>query len=115
METGRVPFGAAPGAYALALLFVRSRIGFIRRRLNFGALGFAQRSFLVSLSLFFLAPSTCRPCSVGSISSVVWLKCHHVPRWLTTHLSGAHASCGASFREKLIDVSRRFSNSALSL
>src|SRR6516164_4182891 len=64
---------------------------------------------------FFLAPSTCRPCSVGSISSVVWLKCHHVPRWLITHLSGAHASCGASFREKLIDVSRRFSNSALSL
>jgi hypothetical protein len=30
-------------------------------------------------------------------------------------LSGAHASCGPSFREKLIDVSRRFSNSALSL
>jgi hypothetical protein len=29
--------------------------------------------------------------------------------------SGAHASCGTSFREKLIDVSRRFSKSALSL
>ena len=29
--------------------------------------------------------------------------------------SGAHASCGMSFREKLIDVSRRFSKSALSL
>jgi len=43
------------------LLFVQSRIGFIRWRLDFGALGFAQRSFLVSLSFFFLAPSTCRP------------------------------------------------------
>jgi hypothetical protein len=144
MAEARIERPLAPEAYALALLFVRSRIGFIRRRLNFGALGFAQRSFLVSLSLFFLAPSTCRPCSVGSISSVVWLKCHHVPRWLVTHLSGAHgpprqsvslklqpkmaktewrlkgalrccASCGASFREKLFDVSRRFSNSALSL
>ena len=29
--------------------------------------------------------------------------------------SGAHASCGTSFGEKLIDVSRRFSKSALSL
>jgi len=100
---------------ASALLFFQWRIGFIRRRLRFGALGFAQRSFLVSLSLFFLAPSTCRPRSLGSISSVIWLKCHHVPRWLITHLSGAHASCGTSFREKLIDVSRRFSKSALSL
>jgi hypothetical protein len=81
-----VPFGAAPGAYASTLLFVQSRIGFIRRRLDFGALGFAQRSFLVSLSLFFLAPSACRPRSLGSISSVIWLKCHHVPRWLITHL-----------------------------
>src|SRR6516165_969715 len=87
METGRCPSGCAWG-YASALLFVRSRIGFIRRRLDFGALGFAQRSFLVSLSLFFLAPSTCRPRSLGSISSVIWLKCHHVPRWLITHLSG---------------------------
>ena len=107
--------GAAPGALASALLFVQSRIGFIRRRLDMGAPGLAQRSFLVSLPLFFLAPSACRPRSLGSISSLVWLKCHHVPRWLITHLSGAHASCGASFREKLIDVSRRFSNSALSL
>jgi hypothetical protein len=81
-----MPFGAAPEAYVSALLFVQSRIGFIRRRLDFGALGFAQRSFLVSLSLFFLAPSTCRPRSLGSISSVIWLKCHHVPRWLITHL-----------------------------
>ena len=48
---GKVPFGAAPRAYSSALLFVRSRIGFIRRRLDFGALGFAERSFLVSLSL----------------------------------------------------------------
>ena len=38
---------------ASALLFFQWRIGFIRRRLDFGALGFAQRSFLVSLSLFF--------------------------------------------------------------
>ena len=110
-----MPFGAAPGAYASALLFVRSRIGFILQRLDFGALGFAQRGFFVSLSLFFLAPSTCRPRSLGSISSVIWLKCHHVPHWLITHLSGAHASCGTSFREKLIDVLRRLGNSALSL
>src|SRR6516162_6088942 len=78
--------GAAPGVCASALLFVQSRIGFIRRRLDFGALGFAERSFLVSLSRFFLAPSTCRPRSLGSISSVIWLKCHHVPRWLITLL-----------------------------
>ena len=69
---------AAPGAYASALLFVQLRVGFIRRRLGFGALGLAQRSFLVSLSLFLLAPSTCRPRSLGSISSVIWLKCHCV-------------------------------------
>src|SRR5260370_37886730 len=78
--------GAAPGAYASALLFVQSRIGFIRRRLGFGALGFAQRSFLVSLSLFLLAPSTCRLRSLSSISSVILLKCHHVPPCLITHL-----------------------------
>ena len=59
-----------------ALLFLQWRIGFIRRRLGFGALGFTQRSFLVLLSLFLLAPSTCRPRSLGSISSVIWLKCH---------------------------------------
>ena len=81
-----MPFGAAPGVYASALLFVQLRIGFIRRRLDFSALSFAQRSFLVSLSLFFLAPNTCRPRSLGSISSVIWLKCHHVPRWLIMHL-----------------------------
>ena len=69
---------AAPGAYASALLFVQLRVGFIRRRLGFGALGLAQRSFLVSLSLFLLAPSTCRPRSLGSLSSVIWLKCHCV-------------------------------------
>jgi hypothetical protein len=46
---------------ASALLFFQWRIGFIRRRLRFGALGFAQRGFLVSLSLFLLAPSTCCP------------------------------------------------------
>src|SRR5215472_12419237 len=86
METGRCPSVLRPRAHASALLFVRSRIGFIRRRLDFGALGFAQRSFFVSLSLFFLAPSTCRPRSLGSISSVIWLKRHHVPRWLITHL-----------------------------
>src|ERR1700758_995200 len=81
---------AAPGAYALALLFVQSRIGFIRRRLDFGALGFAQRSFLVLLSLFLLAPSTCRPRSLGSISSVIWLKCHDVSRCLITRLSALY-------------------------
>jgi hypothetical protein len=32
------------------------------------ALGFAQSGFLVSLSLFLLAPSTCRRRSLGSIS-----------------------------------------------
>src|SRR6516164_1555763 len=67
---------------ASALLFFQWRIGFIHRRLRFGALGFAQRCFLVSPSFFLLAPSTCRPRSLGSISSVIWLKCHHVPRWL---------------------------------
>jgi hypothetical protein len=76
--------------YASALLFVRSSIGFIRRRLDFGALGFAQRSFLVPLSLFLFAPSTCRPRSLSSISSVIWLKCHHLPRWLITHLSALY-------------------------
>jgi hypothetical protein len=45
--------------HASALLFLQWRIGFIRRRLGFGTLGFAQRSFLVLLSLFLLAPSTC--------------------------------------------------------
>ena len=75
---------------ASALLFVQLRIGFIRRRLGFGALGLAQRSFLVFLSLFLLAPSTCRPRSLGSISSVIWLKCHRVPRWLITHLSALY-------------------------
>ena len=72
---------------ASALLFFQLRIGFIRRWLRFGALGFAQRGFLVSLSLFLLAPSMCRPRSLGSISSVIWLKCHCVSRWLITHLS----------------------------
>jgi hypothetical protein len=76
--------------YVSALLFVQLRIGFIRRRLGFGALGFAQRSVLVSLSLFLLAPSTCRPRSLGSISSVIWLKCHHVPRCLITRLSALY-------------------------
>ena len=76
--------------YASALLFVQLRIGFIRRRLGFGALGFAQPSFLVSLSLFLLAPSTCRPRSLGSISPVIWLKRHRVPRWLITHLSALY-------------------------
>jgi len=46
---------------ASALLFFQWRIGFIRRRLRFGALGFAQRGFLVSLSLFLLALSTLLP------------------------------------------------------
>src|SRR6516164_7556982 len=68
--------------FASALLFFQWRIGFIRRRLRFGTLGFAQRGFLVSLSFFLLAPSTCRSRSLGSISPVIWLKCHHVPRWL---------------------------------
>src|SRR6516165_7214363 len=63
---------------ASALLFFKWRIGFIRRRLRFGAPGFAQRGFLVSLSLFLLAPSTCRPRSLGSISSVICLKCHRL-------------------------------------
>jgi hypothetical protein len=75
---------------ASALLFFQWRIGFIRRRLRFGALGFAQRGVLVSLSLFLLAPSTCRPRSLGSISSVIWLKCHWVSRWLITHLSALY-------------------------
>src|ERR1700752_3534064 len=79
--------GAAPGAYALALLFVQSRIGFIRRRLGFAALGFARRRFLGSLLLFLLAPSTGRPRSLGSISSVIWLKRHHVHPCLITRLS----------------------------
>jgi hypothetical protein len=36
------------------LLFVQSRIGFIRRRLDFGALGFAQRSLQVKGGFIFL-------------------------------------------------------------
>jgi len=50
----------------------------MRRRPDFGALGFAQRDLLVLLSLFLLAPSTCRPRSLGSISSVIWPECHGV-------------------------------------
>ena len=50
----------------------------MRRRPDFGALGFAQRDLLVLLSLFLLAPSACRPRSLGSISSVIWLECHGV-------------------------------------
>ena len=61
---------------ASALFFFQWRIGFVRPRLRFGAPGFAQRGFLVSLSLFLLVPSTCRPRSLGSISSVICLKCH---------------------------------------
>src|SRR4029077_11300448 len=76
--------------YASALLFVQSSIGFIRRRLGFGALGLAQRSFLVFLSLFLLAPSPWRPRSLGSVSSVIWPKCHHVPRCLITCLSALY-------------------------
>jgi len=79
---------------ASALLFFQWRIGFIRRRLRFGALGFAQRGSLVSLSLFLLAPSTCRPRSLGSISSIIWLKCHHVSRWLITHLLALYNHVG---------------------
>jgi hypothetical protein len=78
------------GQAASALLFDHLRVGFIRQRLGFGALGFAQRSFLVSLSLFLLAPSTYRPRSLGSISSVIWLKSHRVPPWLITHLSALY-------------------------
>ena len=74
---------AVPRAYASALLFVQLRVGFIRRRLGFGALGFAQRSFLVPLSLFLLAASTCRPRSLGSISSVIRLKCHRLLAGIT--------------------------------
>src|SRR5262249_29275055 len=68
---------------ASAFLFFQWRIGFIRRRLRFGALGFAQRGFLVSLSLFLLAASTCRPRSLGSISSVICLKCHRLLAGIT--------------------------------
>src|SRR5215468_1745468 len=68
---------------ASALLFFQWRIGFIRRRLRFGALGFAQCGFLVSLSLFLLAASTCRPRSLGSISSVICLKCHRLLAGIT--------------------------------
>jgi hypothetical protein len=75
---------------ASALLFFQWRIGFTRRRLRFGALGFAQRSFLVSLSLFLLAASTCRPRSLGSISSVIYLKCHRLLAGWITHSSALY-------------------------
>jgi hypothetical protein len=54
------------------LLFLQWRIGFIRRRLGFGALGFAQRSSLVLLSLFLLAPSTCRLSMPAGVTSRLW-------------------------------------------
>jgi DNA-directed RNA polymerase subunit RPC12/RpoP len=54
----------------------------------------AQRGFLLSLSLFLLAPSTCRPRSLSSISPVIWLKCHWVPHCLMTHLSPLYKHAG---------------------
>jgi hypothetical protein len=52
--------------------------GFSRRRRIFGPLSFPQGSFFVLLLLFLLVPGTSRPISLGSISSVIWLKCHWV-------------------------------------
>jgi hypothetical protein len=73
LESGGVlQFGHIDARWTL----LQWRIDFIRRGRDFGALGFAQRSFLVLLSLFLLALSTCRPRSVGSISSVIWFECH---------------------------------------
>jgi hypothetical protein len=78
MDPRRLIVESRPLTVLSALLFFQWRIGFIRRRLRFGALGFAQRGFLVSLSLFLLTPSTCRPRSLGSISSVIYFKCHRL-------------------------------------
>src|ERR1043166_2053477 len=52
----------------------------ILRRLGRGALSFAQRRFLVLLSLFFFASSACRPVSFGSISAIIYLECHRILR-----------------------------------
>jgi hypothetical protein len=51
---------------------------------GFGALGFAQRSLLVLLSLFLLAPSTCRPRSVGTICA----SCKHRANVLGLRING---------------------------
>jgi len=48
----------------------------IWRVFRFIAFRFAQRSFLVLLSLLFFATRACRPLSFGAISTVVWLECH---------------------------------------
>ncbi len=50
----------------------------IRRGFGCGALSFAQRSFLVLLSLFLFALCACRPRSFSSISSVIWFECHWI-------------------------------------
>ena len=34
----------------------------------------------------------CRPRSLGSISSVIWLKCHRVPHWFDNALISRHIS-----------------------
>src|ERR1700722_20063551 len=61
---------------------VRCRIGFVRRRIHFGAPGFTQRGLLVLLELFFLAARASGSRSLGAISSVVRLECHCDARWL---------------------------------
>jgi hypothetical protein len=57
------------------------RVGFvvIRRGIGCGALGFAQRGFLVLPSLLLFAPRAGRPVAFGAISSVIRLECHLHP------------------------------------
>jgi|SRR5208282_3875749 len=64
--------------YVSALPFIRWLIAVLRRRLGFGALGFALRGLLVLLALFLFALGAGRPRSLGSISSVIWLECHAI-------------------------------------
>jgi hypothetical protein len=76
---GRIVVGiGARRVYVSALPFIRWMIAVLRRRLGFGARGFAQRSLLVLLSLFLFALGAGRPRSLGSISSVIWLECHAI-------------------------------------
>jgi len=58
-------------AYPLALLLIRWDFDLI-------ALSFAERSLLVFLSLFFLAPCACCPLSLSPVSTVIWLECHWI-------------------------------------
>ncbi len=50
----------------------------ISRSFGRGALGFAQCSLLLPLSLLVLGSCACRPLSLSPVSAVIWFKCHWI-------------------------------------